>query len=79
MLAAALLLGLATLAPPPPLRRLLREAFRAVQQELPRGLDLVVVARPHEEWDGARYRAGLVQAARDLAPAPPDGGHGTGS
>jgi len=61
------------------MKRLLREAFRAVQQELPRGLDLVVVARPHEEWDGARYRAGLVQAARDLAPAPPDGGHGTGS
>ncbi|MFM8640179.1 MAG: ribonuclease P protein component [Planctomycetota bacterium] len=61
------------------MKRLLREAFRAVQRELPRGLDLVVVARPHEEWDGARYRAGLVQAARELAPVPPDGAHGTGS
>jgi ribonuclease P protein component len=60
-------------------KRLLREAFRAVQHDLPRGMDLVVVARPHQEWDGARYRAGLVQAARELAPAPQDGAQGTGS
>lgn len=63
-------------------KRLLREAFRAVQAELPCGLDLVVVARPHEEWDGARYRTALAQAARELAtaigPGGP-GGHGTGS
>ena len=61
------------------LKRLLREAFRAVQPDLPRGLDLVVVARRHDEWDGARYREGLAQAARELAPAAQDGAHGTGS
>ena len=60
-------------------KRLLREAFRAVQQELPTGLDLVVVARPHEEWEGARYRAALLQAARELAAPRPPTGHGTGS
>lgn len=60
-------------------KRLLREAFRAVQAELPKGLDLVVVARHHEEWDGARYRAALVQASRELAAAVAPGVHGTGS
>jgi len=60
-------------------KRLLREAFRAVQRELPAGIDLVVVARPHEEWDGMRYRTALLQAARELAASMPAGGHGTGS
>jgi ribonuclease P protein component len=60
-------------------KRLLREAFRAVQQDLPAGMDLVVVARPHEEWEGARYRAALLQAARELAAPRPPTGHGTGS
>lgn len=60
-------------------KRLLREAFRAVQADLPKGLDLVIVARPHEEWDGARYRTALAQAARELATAIAPGAHGTGS
>ena len=48
------------------LKRLLREAFRAVQHALPTGLDLVVVARRHSEWDAERYRAALEQSARAL-------------
>jgi ribonuclease P protein component len=52
-----------------------REAFRAVQHELPTGLDLVVVARRHSEWDAERYRAALEQSARALHALI----HGTGS
>jgi len=53
-------------------KRLLREAFRAVAAGLPTGLDLVVVARPHSEWDAARYRTALEDAARTLhAQLPP--------
>lgn len=61
------------------LKRLLREAFRAVQHELPQGFDLVVVARPHREWEPARYRAAIAESAAHLAR--PAGGtpHGTGS
>jgi RNase P protein component len=47
---------------------MLREAFRQVRAELPTGLDLVVVVRPHAEWEPERYRRGLVDAARALAP-----------
>lgn len=57
------------------LKRLLREAFRAVQHELPTGLDLVVVARRHTEWDAERYRTALHQSARALHALI----HGTGS
>ncbi|MSR04786.1 MAG: ribonuclease P protein component [Phycisphaerales bacterium] len=57
------------------LKRLLREAFRAVQHALPPGLDLVVVARKHGEWDAERYRAALEQSARALHGLI----HGTGS
>ena len=54
------------------LKRLLREAFRAVQHALPSGLDLVVVARRHPEWEGERYRSALEQSARTLhALLPP--------
>ena len=49
-------------------KRMLREAFRQVRAELPTGLDLVVVVRPHAEWEPERYRRGLVDAARALAP-----------
>ena len=47
-------------------KRLLREAFRAVQRSLPAGLDLVVVARPHDEWPAERYRAALAESAAEL-------------
>ena len=57
------------------LKRLLREAFRAVQHALPTGLDLVVVARKHGEWDAERYRTALHQSARALHALI----HGTGS
>lgn len=49
-------------------KRMLREAFRQVRAELPTGLDLVVVVRPHAEWEPERYRRGLVDAARALVP-----------
>jgi glycerol-3-phosphate cytidylyltransferase-like family protein len=59
--------------------RLLREAFRAVQPDLPAGLDLVVVARPHREWEPERYRAAIAESAAHLAKAITGTGHGTGS
>jgi ribonuclease P protein component len=59
-------------------KRLLREAFRVAQRALPAGLDLVVVARPHPEWPGERYRAALAESAAELDRALPRD-HGTGS
>ena len=59
-------------------KRLLREAFRAVQREVPAGLDLVVVARPHPEWPAERYRAALLESAAELERSLPRD-HGTGS
>ena len=38
------------------IRRLLREAFRLMQHDLPRGYDLVVVVRPHEPLMLADYQ-----------------------
>ena len=52
-------------------KRLLREAFRAVQREVPAGLDLVVVARPHPEWPAERYRAALLESAAELERSLP--------
>jgi ribonuclease P protein component len=49
-------------------KRLLREAFRTSASALPPGLDLVVVARPHQEWDLSRYAEALATAARAHAP-----------
>ncbi len=49
------------------LKRLLREAFRLRQRDLPAGLDLVIVAHPHDELDLAQYADLLVDAARSLA------------
>ena len=50
-------------------KRLLREAFRTSAAALPPGLDLVVVARPHQGWDLTRYAEALATAARAHAPA----------
>lgn len=38
------------------IRRLLREAFRLMQHDFPRGYDLVVVVRPHEPLMLADYQ-----------------------
>jgi ribonuclease P protein component len=60
------------------MKRMLREAFRAAV--LPAGLDLVVVARLHDEWAPQRYRSTLEEAARTLdGSLPPPAPHGTGS
>src|SRR6266550_3483474 len=38
------------------IRRLLRESFRLMQHDFPRGYDLVVVVRPHEPMQLAEYQ-----------------------
>src|SRR5215213_772295 len=38
------------------IRRLLREAFRLMQHDFPRGYDLVIVVRPHEPLMLAEYQ-----------------------
>ena len=38
------------------IRRLLREAFRHLQHDLPTGYDLLIVVRPHEPLDLAEYQ-----------------------
>jgi ribonuclease P protein component len=48
------------------IRRLLREAFRLQQHELPGGYDVVVNVRPHESPDLAQYRRLLAAAMRIL-------------
>ncbi len=60
-------------------KRMLREAFRAVRQGLPAGLDLVIVARPHREWEPERYRAAIAESAAHLAKVADGKPHGTGS
>ena len=57
------------------LKRMLREAFRGVAAELPEGIDLVIVARRHDEWSPERYARALVEAAERLSRSA----HGTGS
>ena len=62
------------------IRRMLREAFRLMQHDLPSGYDLVVVVRPHEPLLLADYQRILSSAAVKLhgvwsrrtgtAPAP---------
>ncbi len=45
------------------IKRLLRESFRLMQHDLPRGYDLVIVVRPHEPLRLAEYQrllAGLL-------------------
>jgi ribonuclease P protein component len=41
------------------IRRLLREAFRLMQHDFPRGYDLVIVVRPHEPLILADYQKAL--------------------
>ena len=48
------------------IRRLLREAFRLMQHDLPSGYDLVVVVRPHEPLMLADYQRLLSGAAVKL-------------
>ena len=48
------------------IRRLLRETFRLMQHDLPRGYDLVVVVRPHEPLMLADYQRILSAAAVKL-------------
>lgn len=49
------------------LKRLLREAFRLSQHDLPAGLDLVLIPRPDSRGTLSDYRESLVRAARKLA------------
>lgn len=52
------------------IKRLIREAYRLSQQELPREspapYDLVVVVRPHEPLTLEEYRSTLVASVRNL-------------
>ena len=48
-------------------KRLLREAFRLHQRELPTGLDLVVNVRPHKPLTVEDYREHLLDAAASLS------------
>ena len=48
-------------------KRLLREAFRLSQRELPRGVDLVVIPRPEAKPTLDLVRASLRRLARKVA------------
>ena len=48
-------------------KRLVREAFRLSQRDLPPGLDLIVAVWPHTDGTLEKYRAALVDAAMSLA------------
>lgn len=48
------------------LKRLLRESFRLLQEQLPRGFDIVVSARPHKLQTLAAYQDLLLEATRKL-------------
>ena len=66
------------------IRRLIREAFRLMQHDLPRGYDLVIVVRPHEPLilaDYQRLLSGLVVKLhnawqRRVPPSPVPPGEG---
>jgi len=51
------------------IRRLLREAFRHMQHDLPCGYDWVIVVRPHEPLMLAEYQRLLMAAALKLHAA----------
>lgn len=48
-------------------KRLLREAFRMEQSNIPGGCDFVVVARTAGDWELTGVRQSLVDAARRAA------------
>jgi ribonuclease P protein component len=48
------------------IKRLLREAFRAIQHDLPSGYDWVIVVRPHVPLALDDYRAILAGTTRQL-------------
>ncbi|HWE03533.1 MAG TPA: ribonuclease P protein component [Tepidisphaeraceae bacterium] len=48
------------------IKRLLREAYRAVRHDLPGSYDLVVVVRPHEPLTLGEYRSMLTVAVNKL-------------
>lgn len=48
-------------------KRIIREAFRLVQYQLPRGLDLVVIPRPEIEADLKQYQRSLKQLSQKLS------------
>ncbi len=48
------------------LKRLIREAFRHLQHDFPRGYDLIVVVRPHEALNLAAYQHLLHKAATQI-------------
>ena len=47
-------------------KRQLREAFRLLRHELPRGYDLVIAARTHDPVKNAQYRQWLTDAIQRL-------------
>ncbi|MGE3107629.1 MAG: ribonuclease P protein component [Phycisphaerales bacterium] len=46
------------------IKRLLREAFRILQHDMPKGLDLIITVRPHAPLRLAAYRELLLDAVR---------------
>jgi ribonuclease P protein component len=65
------------------IKRLLRESFRLMQHDLPRGYDLVVVVRPHEPLILAEYQklmsALVLKLHRRISPSAPSGSMGGGT
>jgi ribonuclease P protein component len=61
------------------IKRLLREAFRLIQHDLPRGYDLVINVRPHETALLADYQRMLSAAMVKLHGKWDDRGAGGGS
>lgn len=49
------------------IRRLLREAYRLEQHDIPEGLDLILIPRPGSAATLADYRRSLVQLTQKLA------------
>lgn len=48
------------------IKRLLREAFRLMQSDLPLGYDLVITVRSHEPLSLAEYQSMLSKTSRSL-------------
>lgn len=49
------------------IKRLLREAFRLEQHDVPKGLDLILIPRPGSNSTLEDYRNAIVRSARRLA------------